>query len=377
MAPRPGLRYHPPMRFKRWCGLALLALAAAFAAPRRAPAQTPALRIYFVDVEGGQSTLLVTPTGQSLLIDTGWPGFQDRDAARIAAAAKAAGLSRIDFVLLTHYHVDHAGGVPQLVAAIPVGTFIDHGPLRETSPATVNAYNAYQQVLASGKYGHLTPNVGDVLPLTGVTATVVSSDGKMIQRDLPGGGQPNRFCSTPDPWPADTSENERSLGVLVRLGQFTLLDVGDLVWNVDHGLVCPDNRLGPVSLLVMPNHGMIPGASHALVEGTGPRVIVFDNGAHKGAAPDALDMARATPGLEGLWQLHYADASAAHNAPAPFIANLAEGQPRGAAPARRGGAAPAYPGPDAAYDLEVTAGTSGAFSVLNPRTHQTVTYPAH
>ena len=138
----------------------------AFAAPH-AP-----LQIYFIDVEGGQATLFVTPSRHSLLIDTGWPEHGGRDADRIAAAAKAAGINRIDYVLLTHYHVDHTGGVPQLVAKIPVGTFIDHGPNRETdNPSTAQAYAAYQKVLADGHYGHIVAKPGDsylrVSPTTG------------------------------------------------------------------------------------------------------------------------------------------------------------------------------------------------------------------
>src|SRR5271166_6209718 len=114
-----------------------------------------ALRIFFVDVEGGQATLFVTPAGESLLIDTGWPGNDGRDADRIVAAAKSAGISKIDYVLLTHYHIDHTGGVPQLAGRIPIGTFIDHGASIETSGPTAKIYADYQQVLASGKSRHM------------------------------------------------------------------------------------------------------------------------------------------------------------------------------------------------------------------------------
>ena len=128
------------------------------------------LKVFFMDVEGGQATLFVTPAGESLLIDTGWPGNGGRDADRIVAEAKKAGLSKIDYVLITHYHDDHVGGVPQLVARIPVGTFIDHGPNRELDHGIVDHdYSAYQKVLATGSFKHMTVKPGDVLPIKGLS----------------------------------------------------------------------------------------------------------------------------------------------------------------------------------------------------------------
>ena len=139
---------NPWARFLLNVSLCILVLGAAMCAQ-----DGGALQIYFVDVEGGQATLFVTPDKESLLIDTGWPGNDGRDADRIVAAAKKAGISKIDYVLITHFHEDHVGGAPQLAAKIPIGTFIDHGENRENTDApTVQVWQAYQQLLSGGKY---------------------------------------------------------------------------------------------------------------------------------------------------------------------------------------------------------------------------------
>src|SRR5271154_2450012 len=195
-----------------------------------APAAKP-LTVYFVDVEGGQSTLFVTPTGQSLLIDTGWPDEKGRDADRIVAAAKLAGLTKIDFVLLTHYHADHAGGVPQLLERIPVGTFIDHGPNRETSDAkTEEIYKAYQAQIAAHGNKHLVAKPGDVLPIEGMRVEVLTAEGASIEKPLPGAGAANPACVTSEIRPADPTENSRSLGTLITFDTTRILDLGDLTW---------------------------------------------------------------------------------------------------------------------------------------------------
>lgn len=334
----------------------LLALAAVAGAPR-ARAASGKLQIYFVDVEGGQSTLFVTPTGQSLLIDTGWPDNNGRDADRIVAAAKRAGLTRIDNVLLTHYHVDHTGGVPQLVARIPVGTFYDHGPLREIIPENTAAYNAYQKVLATGKYRHVVPHPGDVLPITGMTVTVVSSDGQLIDRSLPGGGEQNQYCKISGTRPVDHTENARSLGVLINYGKLKILDLGDLTGDKEIQLMCPVNRLGRVDILVVSHHGWYPSSTPALVDAIHPRVAIMDNGATKGGSTVVLDTVSKAPGLETLWQLHFSEEGGeAHNTAAEYIANLH--------------------GPDGGNYLEVTANPNGSFGIFNSRTKVTKNYPA-
>jgi competence protein ComEC len=165
-------------------GLALgscLVLAPPANAGAAAGTDAGALHVYFIDVEGGQATLFVTPAHESLLIDTGWPGNDGRDADRIVATAKRAGLSKIDYVLITHFHTDHGGGVPQLTARIPVGTFIDHGVNRESSDKpTVAVWEAYQKVLTSRKFKHIVAKPGDDLPIHGSNVKVVSSDGELI-----------------------------------------------------------------------------------------------------------------------------------------------------------------------------------------------------
>jgi competence protein ComEC len=340
----------------RFLGL-ILAVAISGASLKAFAALHYPLQIFFIDVEGGQSTLFVTPSQHSLLIDTGWPGNEGRDADRIAAAAKAAGIKRIDYVLLTHYHADHTGGVPQLLAKIPVGTFIDHGPNRETaSKSSVQAYDAYQKVLADGHYGHITAKPGDVLPIPELKVTVVSADGNLLALPLPGAGAANPFCGSSANLPADETENARSLGVDVLFGKLKILDLGDLTRDKEATLMCPVNKLGHIDLLVVSHHGLARSSGEALVDGISPRVAIMDNGATKGGSPEVWEIVTKAPGLEDLWQLHYSEAGGpSHNVAEQRIANLR--------------------GTDTGYYLKVTALESGRFEVFNSRDGVTKAYP--
>ncbi len=335
--------------------ICVLAVAASYAAP--APSEP--LQIYFVDVEGGQATLFVTPAGESMLVDTGWPDNNGRDADRIVTAAKQAGLKSIGYVLITHFHIDHVGGAPQLAARIPIKTFIDHGENREpTDQPTMQVSQAYQQLLASGKYKRIVAKPGDVLPIRGVKATVISADGNLIARPLPGAGQENPNCKNAEQFATDQTENRRSLGTLIEFGKLRILDLGDLTKDEEMKLMCPINKLGKVDIYVVSHHGWYQSGSPALVHGIAPRVAIMDNGAKKGGTPSAWDIIEKSPGLEDLWQLHYSDEGGpTHNVSAEFIANLQA--------------------PDRGNYLKLTASRDGSFEVFNSRRQKSKSYPAH
>lgn len=334
--------------------LLCLALSLLFSAATLIAANKP-LQIYFVDVEGGQATLFVTPEHQSLLIDTGWEYNAFRDADRIVKAAKLAGIKKIDCVLITHYHQDHVGGVKQLVEKFPVETFIDHGPNREDTPAMNHLYGEYQTAIA-GK-NHIVVKRGDVLPVRGIHAVVVSSDGNLIQQPLEGAGQDNPNCEGVEQKATDPTENARSVGTVLTFGQLRIVDLGDLTWQKELELMCPVNKLGRADILVVSHHGLDLSNSPALVHALAPRVAIFNNGAKKGASPAAWDIVKSSPGLLDIWQLHFADAGGSeHNTQDPFIANVNEA--------------------DTGYYLKITANEDGSFEIYNPRNKFSKQYPA-
>jgi beta-lactamase superfamily II metal-dependent hydrolase len=330
-------------------------IAAPLLAVSIAAAASKPLEIFFVDVEGGQATLFVTPAGQSLLIDTGWAYNAYRDANRIIAAAKLAKIKKIDYVLITHYHQDHVGGVPQLAAKMPIGTFIDHGPNREDTPAMNHVYSEYQQAIA-GK-NHIVVKPGDKLPVRGIDAVVVSADGNVIGQPLAGAGQENANCSGVQQKATDPSENARSVGTVFTFGKLKIVDLGDLTWNKELELMCPANKLGHADILVVSHHGLDQSNSPALVHALQPQVAIFNNGAKKGASPSAWDIVRSSPGLLDIWQLHFADAGGSeHNTQDPFIANVNEA--------------------DTGFYLKLTANEDGSFEIYNPRNKFSKQYPA-
>jgi hypothetical protein len=271
-------------------------------------------------------------------------------------------VAKIDNLVVTHYHSDHVGGLPQLVAKVPVGRFIDHGVNRETpdvqgSAPTIAGYEAYQKVLAEGHAQHLVVKPGDVLPVKMMRIDVVSADGEVISKPLPGGGAQNAACAASPVKDAEGSENDRSVGMMMTFGRTRIMDLGDLTWAKERGLVCPVNKLGKVDVYVASHHGLDRSGSPALVDAVVPRIAVIDNSGRKGAAATTIDTIRGSGRLQDLWQVHTAEGNdAAHNVADSHIANL--------------------PGADAGNYLRLTVRANGSMAMTNPRTGETVEYPA-
>jgi beta-lactamase superfamily II metal-dependent hydrolase len=283
------------------------------------------LEIYWIDAEGGAATLLVAPTGESLLVDTANHRDDDRDANRILAATKVAGLTKIDILLTTHYHGDHIGAMPALAKLISIERYMDHGPSVELErPRIAALYQAYEE-LSAGKRTVL--KAGDKIPFGGVDITVVQSAGESITTPLPGGGAANLTCSSFEPIAADTDpDNDQSVGFVLRFGKFTFLDLGDLTWNYEKGLVCPANMLGKIDLYQTTHHGLDRSNSPQILAAIQPVVAVFNNGARKGGPPTVFANLRATPRLEDIWQGHFATRTLPEvNANEQMIANLGDG----------------------------------------------------
>jgi beta-lactamase superfamily II metal-dependent hydrolase len=346
--------------------VATFSLAALFAVS--AFAQKGSLRIVAIDVEGGQATLFVAPTGQSLLIDTGWDKNNSRDADRIVAAAKAMGLSRIDTVLLTHYHDDHIGGVPQLVERFPVGTFLDHGERIPSDPNDISFLERYRKVLATGKYKHVVVKAGDRLPTPGFDAVAISSNGVVMDHDPEvhtANKTSNPLCANIKQPAADTQENGQSLGTMIRFAGLKIVDAGDLTSDREYSLVCPSNKLGKVDLLIVSHHGVDWSSSPVFINSIAPRVAIMDNGDHKGGSTSVIDTIRKSSRMEALYQLHLAPPAGSpnpgktpqegpeHNVPDAFIANTA--------------------GVDG-ENVVVSIGPAGVISVTNQRTGITTQY---
>jgi len=310
------------------------------------------LDIYFIDVEGGQATLYVSPSGRAMLVDAGYPGFGGRDAGRIVAAAKQAGLQQIDILVVTHYHGDHVGGVPELAARMPIRTFVDHGPTSERGERIDALVQPYLQARSRGR--HLEVKAGDRIQLDDLDVRVVTSNGALLSVPLEGGGAPNPLCAGFTPMKDETSDDAYSVGTVASYGRFRIINLGDLSWNQEYGLVCPTNRIGEVSVLLATQHGDEETGSPAFVYALRPKAVVTNNGPKKSVVGPLVRTVGASPRPMDLWQLHQSFLGEQLNVAEPFIANVGEA--------------------DAGHWLKVSARADGSFTLTNGRTGYTKSY---
>jgi beta-lactamase superfamily II metal-dependent hydrolase len=346
------------------------AMALALAVP--ALAKDDALQMVSVDVEGGGGTLFVTPDGKSLLIDTGNPEGATRltgdnpSSARIQKAFEQLGVKKIDYLITTHYHIDHIGGLEGLLKRMPIGTFIDHGENRETtaSPApnapqidlknpppnsTAAGYNHYLELIKGHK--HIVAKAGDVFHVGGMTVTVVMADAKPIAKPLPGAGEDNASCAGMEGMAANGGEeNTRSTASLIRYGKVKIAAFGDLTWDREKDLFCPVDKVGKVDVYLASHHGTALSGSPAAVNALAPIVAIVGNSARKGADAERMKTIKASPRIQGVWQLHTTTVAPDANVAPDMIANLE-----------------ATPDKDKAYNLRLRIEKGGKITVINER----------
>jgi beta-lactamase superfamily II metal-dependent hydrolase len=358
--------------------LALTCMAAPALAQNRAGKP---LEIYIVDVEGGNATLFVTPSGETVLIDTGNGGNQAaRDAGRIMEAAKDAGVTKIDHLIITHWHGDHFGGLQELARQIPIAHYYDHGPNVQATPATDDFFKTVYEPLTA-KATHTVLKPGDTIPLKDLKWNVVAAAGNVLKTNLQGAGRPNPYCAESKPQDPDPTENAQSVSSYITFGKFRMVHMGDLTYNKELDLMCPNNRLGAADLFIVSHHGQAISNSPALVHALHPRAAIINNGTRKGGQPDAMKVLFSSPGLEDLWQMHFSLLSGQeYTVPGAFIANQID-QPDASLPVAawnpppQGQQAPPAPVHNGkSYYFKVVAQQDGAFTVTNMRNNFSKTY---
>ena len=336
------------------------------------------LDIYVVDVEGGNAVLFVTPSGESVLIDTGNSGAGAvRDAERIVAAMHDAGVKRIDHLIITHYHNDHIGGLSELAARVPIAEFIDHGANVQPGPNIDPVLQKYAELYSKAR--HVVVKPGDKIPVEGLDWRVVTAAAQTIKTSLPGGGKPNPYCVNFKAQDIPQTEDDQSLGSFIIFGKFRTLHLGDLTLNRQFDLMCPANRLGTVNLMLLGRHGNVN--SDLLVHALRPYAAIMNNGTRKGGQPDAMKVLFNSPRLEDVWQMHFSQLSGQeYTVPGMFIANGLDQQQVAIpiepvpAPAQGQQAPPAPQHDGTAFYFKVSAQLDGTFTVVNTRNGFSKTY---
>jgi len=373
------------------------------------------LDIWVIDVEGGKALIVKNPSGETMMIDGGMPDMagrggapgmpgrggapggapagvggvgapggapgmpggpgmapqggapstppraampaeKDRDLNRVVAAAKLAGVTAFDVYLVTHYDVDHSGNVPNIAGRFPAKLFVDHGAWLDNpklGAMNKNAGDAYLAFLEGRQ--RLSVKPGDVIPFKDVKITVLTSNEEAIQKPLSGAGQPNAACPSELLPPTKGDDNASSIGTLWEFGRFRMADFADLLQWVEMKVMCPNNLVGTVDLLMGSHHGMPASSSPALLQGLRAKAVITNNGERKGIAPDVVKIMRSVPGMD-IWQLHYSTTAGPElNAPEEFIANMKQQECQGNA-------------------IKVSARRDGSFTVTNLRNNFSKTY---
>jgi len=361
-------------------------LASALAAP--ALAAEGALKVVSIDVEGGGGTLFVAPDGTSLLVDTGWPSNfgllpspdgAKNSADRIAATARALGVKKLDYVIITHYHMDHVGGVVDLAKRIPIGTFIDHGPNVEHDklPPDIaigepdRLFPKYMELIKG--HPHIVAKPGQVIAMGDMTDTIVASDAKVLDKPLPGAGEKNPACDTAEALSTKDEggpENTHSVASLVSFGKVRIAAFGDLSWKAEHALSCPVTRLGHVQVLIATQHGSAISSNPASIADMKPDVVVMGSGGKKGGDESTIRTIKASPGLMGFWQLHDSFAHPEWTRDKNYVANLNPPVAAIAAHAKEMFTAP----PDRGFNISAAITRDGSVTVTNSRNGFSKTY---
>ncbi|MES2694635.1 MAG: MBL fold metallo-hydrolase [Verrucomicrobiota bacterium] len=288
--------------------------------------KTKTLDFYWVDSEGGGSTLIVTPAGESVLIDTGNPG--GRDSSRIVAAAKAAGLTKIDHVMITHWHIDHFGGAAEVAQQVPFGTLYQRAipgsdPDQRKQSPFLTQIKPYNEIAAK----RVALAAGTVIPLksagaTKLTLKCIAADQKFVEPTAAQAKVKSPLTGTVPAKPVDTSDNANSAVFVLEFGGFRFFDGGDLTWNLEEKLVTPHNLAGIVDVYQTNHHGLEVSNNPLLVQSLEPTVVMMNNGPKKGGQPGTFAAIKTAKSVQALYQIHKSyNVPAEENAAHDHIAN--------------------------------------------------------